>query len=174
MAVEVELAPEDDVVALVLALPTPEDARVLAAVSEPGLAEEPPVRGRLPQAPEHKLNLIGQYIADTSMGELGLRLGVSYTGDLLLVQQANNVNPGPGTLGGALGNSGLEESSRTVLDFSASLAKDNWRATFYVNNLTDELYRVAAVEQQANTALLEIYNQPRVIGVKFNYSFGDR
>lgn len=127
----------------------------------------------LPQAPENKLNLSGNYFVETEMGELGFRLGASYTDDLLLVQQANNVNPGAGILGGALGNSGLLEESRTVFDASVSLSRDSWNASLFVSNLTNELYRVSAVEQQSNTALLEIYNQPRVIGVKFNYLFGE-
>lgn len=121
----------------------------------------------LPQAPENKINLVGNYTVATDLGDLGFRLGITYTDDLLLVQEASNVDPGTGILG----DSGLLESSRTTVDANISLAQDNWRASLYALNLTDQVYRVAAVEQQSNSALLEIYNQPRVIGVKLNYSF---
>lgn len=122
---------------------------------------------RLPQAPEHKLNLVGTYNIDTRYGELGFRAAISHSDDILLVQEANNVDPGTGILG----DSGLTEPSRTTLDSNINLARDNWVASFYAQNLTNKLYRVAAVEQQSNTALLTTFNQPRTLGVRLTYDF---
>ena len=111
--------------------------------------------------------MVGTYNVDTSLGALGFRVAVAYSDDILLVQEASNVNPGTGLIG----DSGLNEPSRTTVDTNISLSRDNWQASFYVTNLTNEIYRVAAVEQQSNSALLTIFSQPRTVGVRFSYDF---
>ncbi len=143
-----------------------------------------PAGSRLPGSPEHQGSL-GLSYATTLNNGLGLdvRYGVVYTGDIL-----NSI--GATEEPSVLPWRGEVIPSYTLHDLTATLSSDQWRASIYIDNLTDE-YAVVGTRstrrnleqfrmystQADNTSgfLLRSYGQyvarPRTTGVSFTYLF---
>ena len=143
-----------------------------------------PAGSRLPGSPEQQGSLSLSYATtlDNGLG-LNVRYGVVYTGDIL-----NSI--GATEEPSVLPWRGEKLASYTLHDLTATLSGDQWRASIYIDNLTDEYAVVGTrdsrrfVEQyrqfsQApnNTSgfLLRSYGQyiarPRTAGVNFTYLF---
>ena len=143
-----------------------------------------PAGSRLPASPEHQGSL-GLSYATTLNNGLGLdvRYGVVYMGDVL-----NSI--GATEEPSVLPWRGEKIPSYTLHDLTATLSGDQWRASIYIDNLTDEYAVVGTrhsrrlLEQHRmfsqapdNTSgfLLRSYGQyvarPRTAGVSFTYSF---
>jgi outer membrane receptor protein involved in Fe transport len=55
-----------------------------------------------------------------------------------------------------------------IVNFSAGIARNNWKATFYIDNLTDER---AQLSKGVNWDSTIVINRPRTVGVSFSYLF---
>lgn len=143
-----------------------------------------PSGSRLPGSPEKQGSLSLTYTKALDNGLLlDVRYGVAYKGDVLnsiAAEQFASVLPWRGE----------KLPSYSLHDLTASLSGDRWRASVYIDNLTDE-YGIAAtrssrrlVEQyrqfsqvptNSSGFLLRSYGQyivrPRTAGVSFEYSF---
>jgi iron complex outermembrane recepter protein len=143
-----------------------------------------PAGTRLPGSPQHQGSFGFAY--STMLGNrlsLDIRYGLVYMGDILNSLGAEEVPS-------VLPYHGEKLPSYTLHSISAKLSRDQWSATFYVDNLTDE-YAISATRESRrlleqyrhfsqapnNTSgfLLRSYGQyvgrPRTAGVSFTYLF---
>ena len=143
-----------------------------------------PAGSRLPGSPEQQGSLGLSYgtVLNNGLG-LDVRYGVVYTGDML-----NSI--GATEEPSVLPWRGEKMPSYTLHDLTATLSGDQWRASIYIDNLTDEYVVVGTrssrrnleqfrqySQQVDNTSgfLLRSYGQyvarPRTAGVSFTYLF---
>lgn len=143
-----------------------------------------PAGSRLPGSPEHQGSLSLSYATTLNNGlGLDVRYGVVYMGGVpnsIAATEEPTVLPWRGE----------EIPSYTLHDLTATLSGDQWRASVYIDNLTDEY---AIVGTRTSRRLLEQYrmfstlpdntsgfllrsyghyvSRPRTAGVNFTYSF---
>jgi len=143
-----------------------------------------PAGSRLPGSPEHQGSLSLSYATTLNNGlGLDVRYGVVYMGGVLNSIAATEEPT-------VLPWRGEEIPSYTLHDLTATLSGDQWRASVYIDNLTDEY---AIVGTRTSRRLLEQYrmfstlpdntsgfllrsyghyvSRPRTAGVNFTYSF---
>ena len=120
----------------------------------PNIVSIAPEGSPLALAPELQAVVRGRYEKEISNG-LGFgQLTMQYTDD-----QISSVNVG------AL----FELDSYTTLDASLGYSRDNWKATFFIENLTDELADLFISDE--DDIVKTVPNRPRTIGVRFSYEF---
>ncbi len=137
-----------------------------------------PEGARLPGSPEHQgsLRLSYETVLRNGWG-FDVRWGVSYMGDVL-----NSI--GAGQFPSVLPWRGEKIPSYTLHNLTVGVSGDQWRATLYVDNLTDEYAIMGTrtsrrlLEQfrgDVNGFSLRSYGQyvgrPRTVGVNFTYEF---
>ncbi len=120
----------------------------------PNIVSIAPVGSTLALAPELQYVLRGRYDWDTANGRAFGQVSYQYTDDAI-----SSVNVG------AL----FEQPSYTTIDATLGYARDNWSATLFVENLTDEL-AVLFVSNE-DDIIKNTPNRPRTIGVRFSYDF---
>lgn len=113
-----------------------------------------PVGSSLALAPELQYVLRGRYDWDTENGSAFGQVSYQYTDDTI-----SSINAG------AL----FEQPDYTTIDASVGYARDNWSATLFVENLTDEL-AVLFVSNE-DDIIKTTPNRPRTIGVRFSFDF---
>ncbi len=120
----------------------------------PNVVSIAPVGSSLALAPELQYVLRGRYEWDTAQGQAFGQLSYQYTDDTI-----SSVNVG------AL----FEQPSFTTIDATLGYERDNWSATLFVENLTDEL-AVLFISNE-DDILKNTPNRPRTVGVRFSYDF---
>ncbi|MEM7359569.1 MAG: TonB-dependent receptor, partial [Pseudomonadota bacterium] len=120
----------------------------------PNIVSIAPVGSPLGLAPELQYVVRGRYETDTRNGTAFGQLTVQYTDE-----QISSVNVG------AL----FELDSYTTADASIGYRRDNWSATLFVENLTDELADLFISNE--DDILKTTPNRPRTIGLRFSYDF---
>jgi outer membrane receptor protein involved in Fe transport len=66
----------------------------------------------------------------------------------------------------------LELDAYTIMNLSPGIEKDDWSATVYVHNVTDENADLSFNRERGGRARLAYFtNRPRTIGVVFRKSF---
>lgn len=105
-------------------------------------------------APELQFVVRGRYEWDMRGGNAFTQAAVAYTDDTV-----SSINVGA-----------LEPlDSYSTVDLAAGYAKDNWSATLFVENATDELADVFISNE--DDILKTTPNRPRTIGMRFSYKF---
>ena len=118
---------------------------------------------RMVRAPRHSINVGAEWRADVlDGGEFSVRADYALTGDFFH-------EPGEGKIAFGSGIPLTAEDGYGLLDLRATLSKDNWKLTGYVNNLGNTHYR-RTVNALGNT-VVGLAGVPRVYGVKLGYSF---
>ena len=119
----------------------------------PNIISIEPEGSPLGLAPELQYVIRGRYEKEVSNG-LGFgQLSVQYTDD-----QVSTLNADPFML-----------DSYTTVDASLGYQRDNWRATLFVENLTDEVADLFISDEDDIVKVTP--NRPRTIGVRFSYDF---
>jgi iron complex outermembrane recepter protein len=118
---------------------------------------------RAVRAPEHSINVGAEWRADAlGDGEFSLRADYALTGDFFH-------EPGEGNIAFGTGIPLTAEDGYGLLDLRASLSKNGWKVTGYVNNLSNTKYR-RTINALGNT-VVGFAGTPRIYGVKLGYSF---
>ena len=118
---------------------------------------------RMVRAPEHSINVGAEWRADVlGDGEFSLRADYALTGDFFH-------EPGEGNIAFGTGIPFTAEDGYGLLDMRATLSKNNWKVTGYVNNLGKTTYR-RTINALGNT-VVGFAGVPRIYGVKLGYSF---
>jgi len=120
----------------------------------PNIVSIAPEGSSLALAPEIQYVIRGRYETDLRNGRGFGQLTMQYTDD-----QISSVNVG------AL----FELDSYTTLDASIGYAADNWTATLFAENLTDELADLFISNE--DDIVKTVPNRPRTVGVRFTYNF---
>ncbi|NND82214.1 MAG: TonB-dependent receptor [Gammaproteobacteria bacterium] len=120
----------------------------------PNIVSIAPEGSPLALAPEIQYVIRGRYETEMRDGMAFGQLTMQYTDD-----QISSVNVG------AL----FELDSYTTFDASVGYSKDNWSATLYAENLTDELADLFISNE--DDIIKTVPNRPRSIGVRFKYDF---
>ncbi|MFC3096113.1 TonB-dependent receptor [Alteromonas sediminis] len=159
----------------------------------------PPVGSSLPYSADLSGNLRARYYHEFENGYEGfINAAIAYTGDRLSGMFANaNIYEDTHHLVYGMG-SGLEieneipagtfqgvsytdrngnafaggryvAQSYVLVNVSAGVTKDDWRAELYIDNLTDENAQLYIDEQQFTPKV--VTNRPRTIGVRLSYDF---
>lgn len=105
-------------------------------------------------APEIQFVVRGRYEWDMRGGNAFTQAAVAYTDDTV-----SSINVG------AL----VPLDSYSTVDLAAGYAKDNWTATLFVENATDELADVFISNE--DDILKTTPNRPRTVGLRFSYKF---
>ena len=122
-----------------------------------GIVSLSPQGSQLALAPELQYALRGRYDWDLAGGDgVFTQVAFQYTDDttssIVLQEQ-------------------FSQRSYNTVDFSLGYSKDDWSATFYVENLTDE--RAALFISQEDDIVKTTPNRPRTYGIRFSYSIGN-
>ena len=104
-------------------------------------------------APELQYVIRGRYEKEMWNGLGFAQLTVQYTDD-----QVSTLNANPFSL-----------DSYTTADASIGFGRDNWNATLFVENLTDELADLFISDEDDIVKITP--NRPRTVGVRFKYDF---
>ena len=118
---------------------------------------------RAVRAPEHSINVGAEWRADVlGDGEFSLRADYALTGDFFH-------EPGEGNIAFGTGIPLTAEDGYGLLDLRATISKNGWKVTGYVNNLGNTKYR-RTINALGNT-VVGFAGAPRIYGVKLGYSF---
>jgi iron complex outermembrane recepter protein len=118
---------------------------------------------RMVRAPKHSINVGAEWrVPVWGDGEFSLRGDYALTGDFFH-------EPGEGNIAFGTGIPLTAEDGYGLLDLRATLTKDNWRVTGYVNNLGNTKYR-RTINALGNT-VVGFAGAPRIYGLKLGYSF---
>jgi outer membrane receptor protein involved in Fe transport len=156
-----------------------------------------PVGSELPLAPSFSGNIRGRYDFTTDMfggADAYMSAGLTYRGDSTagiigsaeffddtaslaygsasgLERQSEGGTFGTVTISdGALpSNDRFVNEAATTINVSAGLAKDNWSAELYINNLTSEEGKVVQTAGKFTAEATTM--RPRTVGVRFSYFF---
>jgi iron complex outermembrane receptor protein len=133
---------------------------------------------RLPMSPELKASAWLDWNAPTQMlgaSDMFWRFQVSYTGDSVNRLEPNGLDTA---------NPQLTNEAYTIADMRAGLRGDDWEASIFINNLTDERATYTIGTDQMNWAFANtdsgqdhfqkrFTNRPMEIGVRFMKRWGD-
>ncbi|MFT5611424.1 MAG: iron complex outermembrane receptor protein [Polaribacter sp.] len=113
-----------------------------------------PEGSALALAPEVQVVVRGRYEWDMRGGNAFTQAAYAYTDDTV-----SSINVGA-----------LEPlDSYSTVDLAAGYAKDNWSATLFVENATDELAEIFISNE--DDILKTTPNRPRTVGLRFSYKF---
>jgi outer membrane receptor protein involved in Fe transport len=138
---------------------------------------------RLASVPEFQIAATGSYIFPLSMfdGSEGfVTATVQHVGDR--ITQPSDQVPGAGDFAHGLAYGGMDGSEVTTVDLlldpytllnlSTGIEKDDWSATLYIHNVTDENANMSFNRERGGRARLAYFtNPPRTIGVTIRKSF---
>jgi len=138
---------------------------------------------RLASVPEFQIAASGSYTIPLSMfgGSEGFFTAtIHHVGDR--ITQPSDQVAGAGDFvsglpyGGASGNDvtsiDLELDAYTIMNLSAGIEKDDWSATLYIHNVTDENADLSFNRERGGRARLAYFtNRPQTVGVVFRKSF---
>ena len=121
----------------------------------PGVQPTSPVGSQLALAPELQYVLRARYDWPVNGGyEPFAQVGLQFSDDT------------PSSL---ILNNQFQQADYTTLDASFGVFKDNWSATLFVENLTDERAEVFIDNQDYVVRITT--NRPRTIGLRFSYDY---
>jgi iron complex outermembrane receptor protein len=115
---------------------------------------------RMQRAPKSTLSLGLNFETKTGLGDLSTRLGYSYRSSIFFEADNNVIDRESSE--GALG----------LVDMSASITGDRWAVSLWGRNLSDERYRRQVLNSTGNSQR-EIWAEPRTVGLRLTYSFGE-
>lgn len=145
---------------------------LVRTITPPGFAtafEDGQAGDRLPGSPETQFSIFARYEQELSNGNiLNWNMGLTHQGDVL-------------TRTGGRGSS-IALDSYTQVNASVTYDADEWRATFFANNLFDEYIETGIRSTPLSNQTIAGHNvrshyanvaPPRTIGVRFSRSFGE-
>jgi len=123
----------------------------------PGAAVISPVGSQLALAPELQYALRARYDWETNTGyepfaQVGLQFSDDTPSSLILANQ-------------------FQQSDYTTFDASFGVRKDDWSATLFIENVSDE--RADIFLDNHDYVVKTTTNRPRTIGLRFSYDVGD-
>ncbi|MBO6729387.1 MAG: TonB-dependent receptor, partial [Maricaulis sp.] len=145
---------------------------LVRTITPPGFAtafEDGQAGDRLPGSPETQFSIFARYEQELANGNiLNWNMGLTHQGDVL-------------TRTGGRGSS-VALDSYTQVNASVTYDADEWRATFFANNLFDEYIETGIRSTPLSNQTIAGHNvrshyanvaPPRTIGVRFSRSFGE-
>jgi len=115
---------------------------------------------QMPRSPKTTFSIAANYTRPTAWGRFDARLGYAWR-DEIFFEADNNVIDRESSEG-ALG----------LVDMSASITGDRWAVSLWGRNLSDERYRRQVLNSTGNSQR-EIWAEPRTVGLRLTYSFGE-
>lgn len=112
----------------------------------------------LPRAPESKINLGLEYLIRLAPGELELGLSLLNNGEMYY--DINELA------------AGLEPAYSLINARATWVSNNNWSASLWLKNLSDETYRSHVQSIRTGRAAITQYGDPMTVGVNFKISFG--
>ena len=129
-------------------------------VSDVPLPDGTIVTHHLPQDPKNSGAFEARYDYPTTVGSFSAQADVQYTGKYCFSVLCAPVE---------------HEPSHTMLNLRVGFIPPNkhWEASFFVNNVTQEIYRIYTFDVASYTGQIpSVYGKPRTWGVSLTYRFG--
>ncbi|CAN1512750.1 CirA Outer membrane receptor proteins, mostly Fe transport [Caulobacteraceae bacterium] len=115
---------------------------------------------QMPRSPKTTFSIAANYTRPTAWGRFDARLGYAWRDEIFFEADNNVIDPDSSE--GALG----------LVDMSAGITGDRWAVSLWGRNLSDERYRRQVLNSTGNSQR-EIWAEPRTVGLRLTYSFGE-